>query len=100
VFVGPESRFASYIGNDSGRAVVRESVAAREGHMLVLYPKGTRTSNPPVNSFKPGITLIAKLADVPSQTVLTRGESPYLLKRAAAFHTNSWRDGRGTVELY
>ena len=81
VFLGPGARLASYIGNDSGRSVVRESVAAlREGQMLVLFPEGTRTSNPPVNAFKPGITLIAKLADVPIQTVLIRCESPYLRK--------------------
>ena len=81
VFLGPGARLASYIGNDSGRSVVRESVAAlREGHMLVLFPEGTRTANPPVDAFKPGITLIAKLADVPIQTVLIRCESPYLRK--------------------
>jgi 1-acyl-sn-glycerol-3-phosphate acyltransferase len=45
VFLGPGARLASYIGNDSSRAVVRESVAAlREGQMLVLFPEGTRTS--------------------------------------------------------
>jgi len=81
VLLGPGARLASYIGNDSGRGVVRESVAAlREGHMLVLFPEGTRTSNPPVNALKPGVTLIAKLADVPIQTVLIRCESPYLRK--------------------
>jgi len=81
LFLGPGARLASYIGNDSGRSAVRESVAAlREGHMLVLFPEGTRTSNPPVNAFKPGLTLIAKLAEVPIQTVLIRCESPYLRK--------------------
>jgi 1-acyl-sn-glycerol-3-phosphate acyltransferase len=40
VFLGPGARLASYIGNESGRTVVRESVAAlREGHMLVFSPK-------------------------------------------------------------
>jgi len=81
VFLGPGARLASYIGNDDGRVVVRESVAAlREGQMLILFPEGTRTSDAPVNAFKPGITLIAKLADVPIQTVLIRCESPYLRK--------------------
>jgi len=81
VFLGPGARLANYIGNDSGRVVVRESVAAlRQGQMLVLFPEGTRTSDAPVNAFKPGITLIAKLADVPIQTVLIRCESPYLRK--------------------
>src|SRR6185295_6271362 len=81
VFLGPGARLASYIGSDDARVVVRESVAAlREGQMLVLFPEGTRTSDAPVSAFKPGITLIAKLAAVPIQTVLIRCESPYLRK--------------------
>ncbi|MCE9659724.1 MAG: 1-acyl-sn-glycerol-3-phosphate acyltransferase [Burkholderiales bacterium] len=81
VFLGPGARLASYIGNDSGRGMVRDSVAAlREGQVVVLFPEGTRTSTPPVNAFKPGITLIAKLAQVPIQTVLIRSDSPFLRK--------------------
>jgi len=60
---------------------VRESVAAlRQGQMLLLFPEGTRTSDAPVNAFRPGIMLIAKLASAPIQTVLIRCESPYLRK--------------------
>ena len=34
VFLGPGARLASYIGNDSGRGMVRDSVAAlREGQL-------------------------------------------------------------------
>ncbi len=81
VFLGPGARLARYIRNDSGRTMVRESVAAlREGHLVVLFPEGTRTSTPPVNAFKPGITLIARMAQVPIQTVLIHSESPYLRK--------------------
>ena len=81
LFLGPGARLAGYIGNGNGRSVVRDSVAAlREGHTLVLFPEGTRTSREPVNAFKLGITLIAKLADVPIQTILIRCESPYLRK--------------------
>lgn len=81
VFLGPGARLASYIGNDSGRGMVRDSVAAlRQGQVLVLFPEGTRTSTPPVNAFKPGITLIAKLAQVPIQTVLIQSDSPFLRK--------------------
>ena len=81
VFLGPGARLASYIGNDSGRSMVRQSVAAlRQGHPVILFPEGTRTSTPPLNAFKPGITLIAKMAQVPIQTVLIRSESPYLRK--------------------
>ena len=81
VFLGPGARLARYIDNDSGRSMVRQSVAAlREGHVVVLFPEGTRTSQPPVDAFKPGIMLIAKMAQVPIQTVLIRSESPYLRK--------------------
>ena len=51
-----------------------------EPRQLLIFPEGTRTSTHPVNSFKPGITLIAKLAQVPIQTVLIRSESPFLRK--------------------
>lgn len=81
VFLGPGARLANYIGTDSGRGVVRESVAAlRAGHLVVLFPEGTRTSTPPISAFRPGIALIAKMAQVPIQTVLIRSESPYLRK--------------------
>ena len=81
LFLGPGARLAGYIGNDSGRGMVRDSVAAlREGQVLVLFPEGTRTSAPPVNAFKPGMTLIAKMAQVPIQTVLIHSDSPFLRK--------------------
>lgn len=81
LFLGPGARLAGYIGNDSGRSMVRDSVdALREGQVLVLFPEGTRTLVPPVNAFKPGITLIAKMAQVPIQTVLIRSDSPFLRK--------------------
>lgn len=81
VFLGPGARLARYIGNDSGCGVVRECVAAlREGQVVILFPEGTRTASSPVGAFKPGITLIARLAQVPIQTVLIRSDSPYLKK--------------------
>ena len=81
VFLGPGARLANYIGSRDGGNVVRESVAAlRDGHTVVFFPEGTRTSTPPVDAFKPGLTVIAKLAGVPIQTVLIRCESPYLRK--------------------
>ena len=81
VFLGPGARLANYIGSRDGGSVVRESVAAlREGRTVVFFPEGTRTSKPPVDAFKPGLTFIAKLARAPIQTVLIRCESPYLRK--------------------
>jgi 1-acyl-sn-glycerol-3-phosphate acyltransferase len=81
VFLGNGARLAEYIGNDSGHSMVREAVARlRDGNQLVLFPEGTRTVKPPVNPFKPGLTLLAHRAGVPIQTVLIESESPYLTK--------------------
>jgi 1-acyl-sn-glycerol-3-phosphate acyltransferase len=71
VFLGGGARLAQYIRNDVGRGMVRDAVASlREGNQLVLFPEGTRTVTSPINAFKPGITLIAHLAEVPIQTVV------------------------------
>jgi 1-acyl-sn-glycerol-3-phosphate acyltransferase len=81
VFLGGGARLAQYIRNDVGRGMVRDAVATlREGNQLVLFPEGTRTVAAPVNAFKPGITLIAHLAEVPIQTVVIETFSPYLTK--------------------
>jgi len=61
--------------------MVRESVAClNEGGQLVMFPEGTRTVRPPINPLKPGLTLIAQLANVPIQTVIIETDSPYLKK--------------------
>lgn len=81
VFLGGGARLARYIRNDVGRGMVRDAVQAlREGNQLILFPEGTRTVAAPVNAFKPGITLIAHLAQVPIQTVIVESFSPYLTK--------------------
>ena len=81
IFLGGGARLAQYIRNDVGRGMVRDAVASlREGNQLVLFPEGTRTVQSPINAFKPGITLIAHLADVPIQTIVIETSSPYLTK--------------------
>ena len=81
VFLCGGPRLAGYIRNDSGRGMVRDAVAClKEGGQLVMFPEGTRTVRPPVNPFKPGMTLIAQLAQVPIQTVIIESDSPYLRK--------------------
>ncbi|HEY2558907.1 MAG TPA: lysophospholipid acyltransferase family protein [Caldimonas sp.] len=81
VFLAGGARLAQYIRNDVGRGMVRDAVASlREGNQLVLFPEGTRTVTAPINAFKPGITLIAHLAQVPIQTVVIETFSPYLTK--------------------
>jgi 1-acyl-sn-glycerol-3-phosphate acyltransferase len=81
IFLAGGARLARYIKNDVGRGMVRDAVETlREGNQLVLFPEGTRTVAAPVNAFKPGITLISQLAQVPIQTVVIESSSPYLTK--------------------
>jgi 1-acyl-sn-glycerol-3-phosphate acyltransferase len=81
VFLGSGSRLARYIKNDSPRQMIRESVEnLRRGCVLLLFPEGTRTTRAPINSLTPSVGLIAKLANVPVQTLLIETDSPYLSK--------------------
>ena len=81
VFLGAGARLARYLHNDSPRGMIRGAVASlRAGGQLVLFPEGTRTVRAPVNPFRPGITLIAQMAQVPIQTVSIETDSPYLSK--------------------
>ena len=81
VFLGAGARLARYIRNDSARTMVRLAVDdLKNGGQLVIFPEGTRTVKPPLNAFRPGVTLIAKLAQAPIQTVFIDTDSPYLAK--------------------
>jgi 1-acyl-sn-glycerol-3-phosphate acyltransferase len=81
VFLGAGARLARYICNDSPRGMVRSAVEClREGGQLVMFPEGTRTAARPINPLRPGIALIARLAQVPIQTVLIETDTPYLGK--------------------
>src|SRR5277367_1304314 len=45
VFLGAGSRLARYVGNDSSRQMIKESVAhLHAGGVLLLFPEGTRTT--------------------------------------------------------
>ena len=80
-FLGAGARLARYIRNEPPRGMIRSAVAnLKAGGQLVLFPEGTRTIHAPVNPFRPGITLIAQMAQVPIQTVIIESESPYLGK--------------------
>ena len=79
--LGPGARLARYIRNDSAHGMVRLAVAdLKAGGQLVMFPEGTRTVRPPLNPLRPGVTLIAKLAQVPIQAVVIETDSPYLGK--------------------
>ncbi len=81
VFLGAGARLARYIRNDSPRTLVRRAVDdLKAGGQLVVFPEGTRTTQPPIGPFRPGVTLIAKRAQVPIQTVFIDTDSPYLRK--------------------
>ncbi len=81
IFLGGGARLARYIRNDSARTMVRLAVDdLKRGGQLVIFPEGTRTVAPRLNSFRPGVTLIAKLARAPIQTVFIDTDSPYLGK--------------------
>jgi 1-acyl-sn-glycerol-3-phosphate acyltransferase len=80
-FLGAGARLARYIRNDSPRGMVRLAVEdLRRGGQLVVFPEGTRSGSSALNPFRPGVTLIAKLAEAPIQTVFIDTDSPYLGK--------------------
>ncbi|CAN5507694.1 hypothetical protein BH10PSE17_BH10PSE17_36720 [soil metagenome] len=79
--LGPGARLAHYIRNDSTHGMIRGAVdELRDGGQLVIFPEGTRTEHAPLNTFRPGITLISKLAQAPIQTVFIDIDSPYTAK--------------------
>lgn len=81
VFLGAGARLARYICNDTPRTMIRRAIESlREGGQLVLFPEGTRTESGRLNRFRPGITVIARRAGVPIQTVIIETHSPYLGK--------------------
>lgn len=80
-FLGAGARLARYIRNDPPSGLVRGAVAnLKAGGQLVMFPEGTRTVEPPVNRFLPGLTLIAHKAGVPIQTVIVETTTGYLGK--------------------
>ena len=80
-FLGAGARLARYIRNDPPRGMIRSAVDnLKAGGQLVLFPEGTRTISAPINPFRPGVTLIAHMAQVPIQTVFIETPSPYLGK--------------------
>jgi 1-acyl-sn-glycerol-3-phosphate acyltransferase len=81
IFLGSGAKLARYICNDSARSMVRLAVEdLKRGGQLVVFPEGTRTTRDPIDPFRPGVTLIAKLAGAPVQTVFIDTDSPYLRK--------------------
>ncbi len=81
IFLGAGARLARYVSNESPVSMIRLAVRdLKQGGQLVMFPEGTRTTQLPLNPFRPGVTLIAKLAKAPIQTVFIDTDSPYLGK--------------------
>lgn len=81
-FMGRSTRLAGYLPNDHGREFIRLGRdALRNGDCLLIFPEGTRTVEPPVNPFKMGFALMAKLAAAPVQTVFISVPYPMVGKR-------------------
>lgn len=81
IVFGGGARLAGYVCNDSPMDMVRDSVTAlRAGGQLLLFPEGTRTTHAPVNAFRGAISLIARQAGVPVQTIFIETDSAFLGK--------------------
>lgn len=81
VLFGPGARLAGYICNDPPLGMVRRAVEElRGGGQLLLFPEGTRTTRAPVNPLRGAISLIARQAGVPVQTVFIETDSAFLGK--------------------
>ncbi|MDM0044372.1 lysophospholipid acyltransferase family protein [Variovorax dokdonensis] len=81
IFLGSGARLARYVSNASARIMIRQAVAdLRSGGQLVVFPEGTRTETPPLDTFRPSVTLISRMAQAPIQTVFIETDTPYLRK--------------------
>lgn len=79
--LGGGMRMAGYIRNDAPLRLTKLAVAKlAAGQQLLLFPEGTRTTQGPVNQFRGGFAVTAKLAGVPVQTVFIEANSPFLGK--------------------
>ena len=78
---GIGARLAGYIPNHLTLSMIREGRRnLSRGHHLLLFPEGTRTLSPPINSLTKTSALLALKANVPIQTILIDCPSGYLGK--------------------
>ena len=76
--LGAGARLARYIRNDALRNMIHLAVAdLRAGHHLLLFPEGTRSTSRPIGPVRGSVGLIAKQAQVPVQTVLSKPTRPF-----------------------
>jgi 1-acyl-sn-glycerol-3-phosphate acyltransferase len=87
IFLGMGARLARYIRNEPIRQmIVQASNDLKTGGHLLLFPEGTRTTQPPINALTASIALIAMRAQVPVQTLLIESNSSYLSKGWPILH--------------
>ena len=90
VFLGAGARLARYIRHDPPRRMIHEAVAElRRGGIVLLFPEGTRTTHPPINTLQAGVGMIAKEAGVSVQTLIIETDSPYARKGWSLFRRPS-----------
>ena len=81
ILLGSGARLAGYIRNDGPKRMLRlSSEHLKRGGQLIIFPEGTRTLVAPVNDFKCGFAAMARIANVPVQTVIIETDSPFLSK--------------------
>ncbi len=79
--LGGGMRMAGFIRNDTPIKLTKLAIdKLQQGQQLLLFPEGTRTTAWPVNPFRGGFALMAKMAGVPVQTVFIETNSPFLNK--------------------
>lgn len=84
--LGAAARRAGYLASDLGHEAVRAAAAkVAAGHLLVIFPEGTRRRTPgsALPPFKPGFVLIARRASAPIQLVRIVTSSDVLTKGIA-----------------
>ena len=81
LFFGASARLTAYIPSTPLRTMVHLAIAdLHQGHHVLLFPEGTRTTRFPVGSLQGTTGLIAKYAGVPVQTVFIETNSGFLGK--------------------
>jgi len=72
---------AGYVTNDSGPGFVRQGIQKiLAGENLLVFPEGTRTVSPPVNSFKNGFALVAVRTGAPVRALVVEYRGSHLTK--------------------
>jgi len=81
ILFGTGARAAGYIASQPPRGMLRAAIDCLHGgcHVL-LFPEGTRTQTPPVNTLQRTVGLIARRAQVPVQTVFIESNTGFLGK--------------------